>query len=31
MIDIGFIDKLYESMPDHVYAVYNAHGGNTCY
>lgn len=30
-IDVSFIDKLYESMPDRVRAVYNAHGGNTCY
>jgi len=30
-IDTSFIDKLYESMPDRVRAVYNAHGGNTRY
>jgi len=30
-IDKGFIDRLYESLPDRVHAVYNAHGGNTKY
>ena len=31
VIDKGFIDKLYESLPDRVHAVYKAHGGNTEY
>ena len=30
-IDQAFIDKLYDSIPDRVHAVYKAHGGNTRY
>jgi hypothetical protein len=30
-VDKSFIDKLYESLPDRVHAVYKAHGGNTKY
>ena len=30
-IDIGFIEKLYASLPQRVYDVYHANGGNTRY
>lgn len=30
-IDVGFIRKLYESLPDQIHAVYLAKGGNTWY
>jgi len=30
-IDQAFIDKLYDSIPDRVHAIYKAHGDNTRY